>query len=97
MPEIGQEMSATAGHRTTWLGQAIHGTEITAQTWSLESAYDYCARLARSHYENFPVGSMLAPPALRKHFYSIYAFARTADDFADEAYDRTTANSNGSI
>ena len=80
-------MSATAGHRTTGFGQAIHGAEVTGQAWSVESAYDYCARLAKSHYENFPVGSVLAPPSLRKHFYSIYAFARTADDFADEAYD----------
>ena len=29
---------------------------------------------------------MLVPKPLRKHFYSIYAFARTADDFADEGY-----------
>ncbi len=87
MPEIGQEISTTAGHHTTGLGHVIHGTEITAQSWSLESANEYCLRLARSHYENFPVGSVLAPPRLRKHFYSIYAFARIADDFADEAYD----------
>ena len=44
------------------------------------------SRLARSHYENFPVGSRLVPKRLRKHFYSIYAFARIADDFADEGY-----------
>lgn len=80
-------MSTTAGHHTAAFGQAIHGTEIIAQSWNLESAYEYCARLARSHYENFPVGSVLAPRRLRRHFYSIYAFARTADDFADEAYD----------
>jgi phytoene synthase len=42
--------------------------------------------LARSHYENFPVGSLLIRKDLRKHFYSIYAFARIADDFADEGY-----------
>jgi squalene synthase HpnC len=30
---------------------------------------------------------MLVPKPLRQHFYSIYAFARTADDFADEGYD----------
>jgi phytoene synthase len=42
--------------------------------------------LTRSHYENFPVGSALIPKRLRKHFYSIYAFARIADDFADEGY-----------
>ena len=54
--------------------------------WTLADAYDYCERLARSHYENFPVGSILIPKRLRKHFYSIYAFARIADDFADEGY-----------
>jgi phytoene synthase len=43
--------------------------------------------MARAHYENFPVGSLLIPKPLRKHVYSIYAFARTADDFADEGYE----------
>jgi squalene synthase HpnC len=41
-------------------------------------------RLAASHYENFPVGSWLAPKRLRPHIHRIYAFARTADDLADE-------------
>jgi squalene synthase HpnC len=36
------------------------------------------------HYENFPVASWLLPPALRPPVEAIYAFARTADDFADE-------------
>lgn len=40
--------------------------------------------MALSHYENFPVGSILLPSTLRGHFYSIYAFARIADDIADE-------------
>ena len=47
-------------------------------------AYAVCQRLARSHYENFPVASWLLPPAMRPHIAAIYAFARTADDFADE-------------
>src|SRR4030095_2667965 len=34
------------------------------------------------------VGSSLIPKRLRKHFYSIYAFARIADDFADEGHDK---------
>ncbi len=37
-----------------------------------------------SHYENFPVASILLPPALREPVAAIYAFARSADDFADE-------------
>ena len=36
------------------------------------------------HYENFPVASWLLPSSLRKPVQTIYAFARSADDFADE-------------
>ena len=36
------------------------------------------------HYENFPVASLLCPPKLRAPIAAIYAFARTADDLADE-------------
>jgi phytoene synthase len=79
-------MSTSTAHHTRAFAQAINGPHITGQSWSLDSAFKYCARLARSHYENFPVGSALAPARLRNHFHSIYAFARTADDFADEAY-----------
>ncbi|MEO7160416.1 MAG: squalene synthase HpnC [Polaromonas sp.] len=37
-----------------------------------------------SHYENFPVASVLCPPHLRPAIVAIYWFARTADDIADE-------------
>lgn len=47
-------------------------------------AYAVCLELARSHYENFPVASWLMPKAARPHIAAIYAFARIADDFADE-------------
>ncbi|MCI0392899.1 MAG: squalene synthase HpnC [Acidobacteria bacterium] len=59
----------------------------TAPSRSVAGAFAYCERMARAHYENFPVGSLLAPKDRRKHVYSIYAFARTADDFADENYE----------
>jgi squalene synthase HpnC len=36
------------------------------------------------HYENFPVASILLPARLRKPVEAIYAFARSADDIADE-------------
>ncbi len=36
------------------------------------------------HYENFPVASWLLPPRLREPVEAIYAFARGADDIADE-------------
>ncbi len=50
----------------------------------LQQAYAACQALAQSHYENFPVASRLMPARLRPHVAAIYAFARTADDFADE-------------
>lgn len=48
------------------------------------SSFKYCEDIARAHYENFPVASLLLPKEKRKYVYSIYAFARAADDFADE-------------
>ena len=50
----------------------------------IEAAYAYCERIAREHYENFPVASSLLPRPMRPHIAAIYAFARRADDFADE-------------
>jgi squalene synthase HpnC len=58
-------------------GQAQHQSTVAA-------SFDFCKRLAESHYENFPVASVLVPKRLRRHFHSIYAFARIADDIADE-------------
>ena len=46
-------------------------------------AYRYCKEISIRHYENFPVGSLLIPKEKRKYIYSIYAFARFADDIAD--------------
>src|SRR5579859_3819438 len=40
--------------------------------------------MAENHYENFPVASVLLPSRLRRPVQLIYAFAREADDFADE-------------
>ena len=50
----------------------------------LARAYGACETLARSHYENFPVASRLLPVAMRPHVAAVYAFARVADDIADE-------------
>jgi phytoene synthase len=50
----------------------------------VEAAYARCRHLARQHYENFPVASLLLPRALRPDVAAVYAFARLADDFADE-------------
>ncbi len=53
-------------------------------TFDLDSAYKICQSIANNHYENFPIASFFIPKHLRKHIYSIYAFARYADDIADE-------------
>jgi phytoene synthase len=52
---------------------------------SVEEGYRRCSDLARSHYENFPVGR-LVPAELRPHVHTVYAFSRVADDLADEGY-----------
>ena len=51
---------------------------------ALARAYAACEALARSHYENFPVASWLLPAPMRPHVAAVYAFARIADDMADE-------------
>ena len=51
---------------------------------TLDAPYAACERLARTHYENFPVASRLLPARMRPHVAAVYAFARVADDIADE-------------
>jgi squalene synthase HpnC len=51
---------------------------------SSAEAFAYCRSLARRHYENFVVGSLLLPRSIRPHFHSVYAYCRWADDLADE-------------
>jgi squalene synthase HpnC len=50
---------------------------------SVEEAFAYCEARTKAHYENFPVG-LFVPRARRPYVYALYAFARAADDFADE-------------
>jgi squalene synthase HpnC len=57
---------------------------IVQSTPDLARAYAACERLAREHYENFPVASILLPKPMRAPIAAVYAFARRADDFADE-------------
>ena len=58
------------------------GNRVVSST--LERAYAACAALAADHYENFPVASRLLPASMRPHVAAVYAFARVADDIADE-------------
>jgi phytoene synthase len=60
---------------------------VARSSEELARAYAACARLSRSHYENFPVASRLLPAPMRPHIAAVYAFARLADDVADEGTD----------
>lgn len=51
---------------------------------TIRAAFAHCEQMVRTHYENFPVASLLLPKRQRPYVAAIYAFARTADDFADE-------------
>jgi squalene synthase HpnC len=52
--------------------------------WTVERAYAYCEEFVRAHTESYPVASRFVPPEVRPHLVALYAFARSADDFADE-------------
>jgi squalene synthase HpnC len=56
----------------------------SAPACTTEEGYARCAELAKSHYENFTVGSWLLPQKRRDHIYAIYAFCRFVDDLGDE-------------
>jgi squalene synthase HpnC len=66
---------------------AIASASTTHNAADVKSAYEYCARLAKSHYENFTIASWLMPREMRPPMHAIYAYARMADDFADEEHD----------
>ncbi len=59
----------------------------TARRWTPAEAVAYCRDLARRHYENFTVASLLLPRDLVPHFHAVYAYCRWADDLADETGD----------
>lgn len=48
---------------------------------------ELCEKLAHTHYENFPVGSVFLPSHLRRHVFNIYAYCRVCDDLSDETGD----------
>lgn len=60
------------------------GPDVSYGDVSRPQAHEYCAQLARTHYENFSVATLLLPRRLVPHFYAIYAYCRWADDLGDE-------------
>lgn len=65
----------------TWPHQAV---PMPPEPLELDACYHYCEALARARHHNFPVASIFAPSQLKRHIWAVYAFARCADDFADE-------------
>jgi squalene synthase HpnC len=55
-----------------------------AAALTVTEAFAHCEARVRNHYENFPVG-LWVPKDKRPYVHALYAFARAADDFADEA------------
>ena len=51
---------------------------------TFESFIFHRQNMSVNHYENFPVASILMPARLKPAVIAVYAFARTADDIADE-------------
>jgi squalene synthase HpnC len=82
-------MSSIATSVATSLGWSRLPPEyaIPAQAPSRAEAWEYCRRLARSHYENFSVATWFLPARLRQHFFSVYAYCRISDDLGDEVGD----------
>lgn len=64
---------------------AAYAIPVTAP--SLAEAREYCAHLARTHYENFSVASWFLPRRLRQHFFNVYSYCRISDDLGDEVGD----------
>ena len=62
--------------------------EMGVGSFSYDEAHAYCRHLAKTHYENFHVGTWLLPANAREHSYNVYAFCRWADDLSDETGDR---------
>jgi squalene synthase HpnC len=68
---------------------AAYAIPATAPT--LAEARAYCARLARTHYENFSVATWFLPRRLRQHFFNVYAYCRISDDLGDEVGDASAS------
>jgi squalene synthase HpnC len=56
---------------------------VSQAGFTLDEAFAHCEARVKAHYENFPVG-LFVPKDKRKYVHALYAFARAADDFADE-------------
>ncbi|MEQ1824921.1 MAG: squalene synthase HpnC [Pirellula sp.] len=76
--------SHRAGQHAVILDLARFGPDTIFSPVPLAQARIYCKSLAKKHYENFSVASLMVPRLIRQDFYNIYAFCRWSDDLADE-------------
>ena len=89
--------SSTVSHAATAPAGASGWSRLPAayaipdQAPSLFEAHQYCAQLARSHYENFSVATWFLPKQLRQDFLNVYAYCRISDDLGDEVGDTTSS------
>ena len=65
----------------------VRSPESLARPHNQSESQQYTRWLARRHYENFHVVTVLLPRRLRQDFYNVYAFCRWADDLGDELGD----------
>ncbi len=90
MPPLATQNSAVSAAASGWSClPAEYGIPATAP--ALEEAREYCARLARTHYENFSVATWFLPKRLRQHFCNVYAYCRISDDLGDEVGDKAAS------
>ena len=82
MTQLAAQSRSALGSSRLPAGYAIPGTRPT-----LDEARQYCAQLARTHYENFSVATWFLPRRLRQHFFNVYAYCRISDDLGDEVGD----------
>jgi squalene synthase HpnC len=85
MSEVSEDSEVTEAIRRCLPGGVPLPAGDNGGKVSRQEARAYCRALARSHYENFLVASVLLPRGLREPMYSVYAYCRWADDLADEA------------
>lgn len=65
----------------------VRSPQALGHNWPPAEAEAYTRWLARNHYENFHVASLLLPRRLHQDFFNVYAFCRWADDLGDELGD----------
>ncbi|MBI5526415.1 MAG: squalene synthase HpnC [Deltaproteobacteria bacterium] len=84
MDHVGNEWRTALPGTATIGPWSPAGFRFHAGPWEPGAARRFCLAVARDHYENFPVMLSLFRLEVREALAAVYAFARTADDFADE-------------